>query len=789
PTVSGKLHVGHVFSYTQTDIIARYKRFKGFSVLYPFGFDDNGLPTERYVESTRNVQGSSMDRAAFIELCLEETHKAELTFKELWQKIGLSVDWDHCYSTISSQARRIAQASFIELYRKGFVYRAEEPILYCTVCRTAVAQAELDDQEKDTFFYTIAFETDRDEPLLISTTRPELLSSCVALFYHPSDERYASLKGQYARVPLFNHMVPILSDELVVQEKGTGLVMCCTFGDKTDIIWFKKHGLAYRKSIDLDGRWTAETGFLAGASVLEARTKIVELLKDRDLIVQQTAITHVVNVHERCKKEIEYTVIPQWFIKVLEHKEVLLNLADQVEWNPYFMKARYTNWVANLNWDWCISRQRYYGVPFPVWYCSSCSTYTFPEAAELPIDPTDAIHQDRRCSSCKKTGLIPDVDVMDTWNVSSLTPYICYEMYTQQKVTFKQTEHALFGKFFPMSMRPQAHDIIRTWAFYTIVKAWMHHGTIPWNSIVISGHVLTDSKKKISKSKQHNVMDPQVLLKTYSADVIRYWTAVASLGQDLTFSEQQLQLGNRLVTKLWNAFRFIETYSCKTVGSSLSTIPISGVVNQWILHEVSECFELYSRYFESYEFSLALEALDSFFWNSFCDMYLECIKHALFHPEDYPSDYVAETRATLYQVGMRILQLYAPYVPHITEYLYQAMYKDYGAQESLHIVPFSHSQIPYVFDHGCRAMKVILQVVTGVRKAKTQAQLPLNSSLDKLIIYSDKPELFEFVQHNELLVKGVTKSQEITYRLNQKGEEQIDQNDKALICSVRISSL
>jgi valyl-tRNA synthetase len=519
PTISGSLHIGHIFSYTQTDIIARFKRMQGFSVFYPFGFDDNGLPTERYVEKKRGIAAHRLTRSEFIAICLEETAVVEKEFEKLWRSIGLSVDWEACYSTISSSTRKISQESFIRLYKKGYIYRKHEPAPYCTFCRTSVAQAELEDKESDSFFNDIKFTTVDGEELTIGTTRPELLPACVALLYNPADERYQHLKGKQAIVPLFNREVPIIADEAVSIEKGTGLVMSCTFGDKTDIAWFKKYNLPFVQAIGLDGKWTEATGFLAGLKSPDARKKVLEELKEKGLLLSQRPIKHAVNVHERCKRDIEFALLSQWFIKVLEFKKELLAMGDKVTWYPSFMKPRFQDWVNNLSWDWCISRQRFFGIPFPVWHCKDCSTILFPELDHLPIDPQEMAYPGKVCPKCKGSEITPDTDVMDTWNTSSLTPYLCQALYEPEAPSVFEP----VSSFLPMSMRPQAHDIIRTWAFDTIVKVWMHQKDIPWDDIVISGHVLSNSKEKLSKSKGNASLSPERLLETYSADAIRYW--------------------------------------------------------------------------------------------------------------------------------------------------------------------------------------------------------------------------------------------------------------------------
>ncbi|HEX4068788.1 MAG TPA: class I tRNA ligase family protein, partial [Candidatus Babeliales bacterium] len=432
PTVSGTLHIGHIFSYTQTDIIARYKRLNGYSVFYPFGFDDNGLPTERYVEKKRNVRGHEMSRSEFIALCTQESHEAAETFKNLWQKMGLSADWSETYSTISDDVRKISQDSFIELFNKKYIYRKQEPALYCTTCRTSVAQAELDDKEESSFFNDIIFKDSDGNDLIIATTRPELLPACVAVLYNPDDVRYTHLHGKKAIVPLFGQTVPLLPDDLVAIDKGSGLVMVCTFGDKTDIIWYKKHNLPYRHVIGLDGKMTENGGFLQGLKVADARATVIEKLREQNLLTRQQPITHSVNVHERCKKEIEYTILPQWFISILPHKKKFLEMADEINWHPSFMKSRYNDWVENLAWDWGISRQRFYGIPFPAWHCQDCGKILLARPEQLPVDPQE-IKYEGSCPDCGNSNIKPDTDVMDTWNTSSITPYICYNLF--QKIT------------------------------------------------------------------------------------------------------------------------------------------------------------------------------------------------------------------------------------------------------------------------------------------------------------------------------------------------------------------
>ncbi|MGB8367601.1 MAG: valine--tRNA ligase [Candidatus Babeliales bacterium] len=760
PTVSGKLHIGHIFSYTQTDIIARYKRMNGFSVYYPFGFDDNGLPTERYVEKKKKIRASQMLRSAFIKLCIDESKQAAEQFKELWQRLGLSVDWNYLYSTISDSTRKLSQESFLELYKKGYIYRRDEPALYCTTCRTSVSQAELDDKELPSVFNSIIFKDEKGNDLVIGTTRPELLPSCIALVFNPTDERYQHLIGTKAAVPLFNVKVPILQDELVDKEKGSGLVMICTFGDKTDIVWYKKFDLPYKQTIGLGGKFTKQGGFLEGLNVVDAREKILDKLREQNLLITQQSITHSVNIHERCKKEIEFILLSQWFVKILEHKKALLEQAEHINWYPSFMKARYKDWVENISWDWCISRQRFYGIPFPVWHCKNCGQLLFAKIDDLPVDPQETPYKGN-CTNCGESDIVPDTDVMDTWNTSSLSPYICYKLLNDDESTLSSDD--ILTKFMPMSMRPQAHDIIRTWAFYTIVKTWMHHHTIPWRDIIISGHILADKQEKLSKSKNNSLLEPENLLQQYSTDAIRYWTASGHLGYDVVFSEDQLKIGRRLVTKLWNAFRFAQPHLI-TFNTPKKEPEELGAVNEWLLHRITICFANYKKYFEKQEFSPALEQIEKLFWRDFCDNYIELIKHQLFNPQDYPEKTIYATQWTLYYAGLRILQLYAPYLPYVTETIYQLLYKSFEGIASIHQIQFSIIQTPYIFQKSSELVDTIISIVTEVRKLKTGEQLSLKVPLSSLIIYfEDELQQVELKNYNQLF-HGITHAQEISYK-------------------------
>lgn len=752
PTVSGSLHIGHIFSYTQTDIIARYKRMTGHNVFYPFGFDCNGLATERFVEKKHNTNVHKLGREKFIELCLSTTEEMKVKFIDLWRTMGLSAELENTYSTIAPNVQKIAQESFIRLADKGFVYRKNEPALYCTLCRTTVAQAELDDLEQTTTFNDIPFATTDGETVIIATTRPELLASCVAVLFHPDDARYQSLAGKQAIVPLFGQIVPLLADEAVLPDKGTGLVMVCTFGDKTDIEWYKKHNLPYRPSLGFDGKFNGDIDIIGGLKVVEARKKIIETLLEQKLILHQKTVQNSVNVHERCKHPIEYAILPQWFVRLVDNKQQFLTMADSINWYPKHMKSRFVDWVNNLSWDWCVSRQRVFGIPFPVWYCNSCQASIFADISQLPIDPQQT-PPGKACTSCHSTDIRPEQDVMDTWNTSSLTPYICKELYNNN-----DESPFINNDFVPMAMRPQAHDIIRTWAFYTIAKAWMHQANIPWNDIVISGYVLSENKEKISKSKDNAPTDPEKLLTQFPADAIRFWTASGTLGQDVAFSPEQMSIGQKLLTKLWNALKFVQM---NTDGHSftIDQQPNLDLVNQWMMDKVQIGLQEYHEYFSKNEFSLALQSVEKVFWQDFCDNYIEIIKDQFFNPDNYSQEQINATRWTLKMTSFRLLQLYGPYLPHITEYLYQHILLPDFKASSLHITQLPLSQP--VDDTVQKDMQTVLNIIAQVRKLKTSAQLSLKTELAVLTIGDLTQTQLTLIQEQEAVIKGVCKAQKL----------------------------
>ncbi len=662
------LHVGHALSYSQADFIARYQRMRGKNVFYPMGFDDNGLPTERFVEKKYNVNKSKITRKEFIALCLKETAIGAQTYRRLWDALGISVDWDLTYSTIDERCQKIAQKSFLDLYAKKRVQRREEPIMWCGHCHTALAQADLDDLQKNSFLHDIQFMTD-DKPLTIATTRPELLPACVALFVNKHDKRYKSLIGKKAHVPLFNYTIPILADEQVAVDFGTGVMMVCTFGDVEDIERWKMHKLHTRIILDKDGRLNALAGSYQGLRLEEARKKIVEDLQQSTLLISQKSITHVTNVHERCSTPIEFLIAPQWYIRLLDIKDELLAIAKKVHWYPEHMKVRYDHWVENLKWDWCISRERFYGVPFPVWYCKKCHDIILAEEKTLPVDPTGQQPPITQCPSCKHKEFIPEMDVMDTWMTSSVTPLINSNWKEKQENK----------DVYPMQLRPQAHDIIRTWAFYTIAKSWLHTKSIPWHGIMISGHGLDSKGQKISKSKGNMIIAEDVV-KEYSADALRYFATSTKLGEDVRYQDKDLKNGQKLLTKLWNSAKFtfdmLKDYDGKKPKKLAS-------IDCWMLSKLQHTIQECTEHLDTYEFSKARAALEGFFWHTFCDNYIEIIKNRFY--DDTRKETKHSAQYVLSTVLLDILKMFAPLLPFITEELYQIGFANSKKNQSIHV--------------------------------------------------------------------------------------------------------
>ena len=765
PTVSGSLHVGHVFSYTHTDAVARYRRMRGREVFYPMGWDDNGLPTERRVqnhygvrcdpsvpynpafappESPSEKDPASISRPNFVELCLRLTETDERAFEELWRTLGLSVDWSMTYTTIGPVAQRISQRSFLGLLERGQAYQLEAPTLWDVDFQTAVAQAELEDRERPGAMHRVRFGEGGDPDdagALIDTTRPELIPACVALLAHPDDERHAALVGGTATTPLFGTSVPVKSHPLVERDKGTGLVMVCTFGDLTDVTWWRELGLPVRAILGTDGRllavpwgspgWESEDveraraaySELEGSSVNQARRRIVELLAESgDLIGEPQPVTRAVKFYEKGDRPIEIITSRQWFIRTIEHQQQLIEAGRELRWHPPFMRARFEDWVNGLNGDWAVSRQRFFGVPFPLWYPldeqgNVVHERPIPAGAEqLPVDPSTDVPPGYSAEQRGRPGgFAGDPDVMDTWATSSLTPQIAGRA---------GEDPELYELVFPMDLRPQAHDIIRTWLFTTVLRSELDEGRLPWTDVAISGWVLDPDRKKMSKSKG-NVVTPMHLLEEHGADAVRYWAASGRPGTDTAFESQQMKVGRKLAVKLLNASKF-------ALSDLASPAPaLAAPLDRAMIARISRLTAEAGECFEGYDYARALQHTEELFW-WYCDYYLELVKGRRYSED---ADLAAGVSRAL-RISLSCFQrLFAPFLPFVCEEVWS-----WWQEGSIHRAPWPDAA-ELAEEAGAElareelALSVAADVLRDVRKAKSDAKRPMRAPVSRVVVH------------------------------------------------------
>jgi valyl-tRNA synthetase len=774
PTVSGSLHVGHVFSYTHTDAVARYHRMRGREVFYPMGWDDNGLPTERRVQNHFGVrcdpsvpydpafeppaepsekQPVAVSRPNFVELCLRLTESDERAFEDLWRTLGLSVDWTLTYTTIGPLAQRISQRSFLGLLARGAAYQLEAPTLWDVDFQTAVAQAELEDRERPGAMHKVRFGAPGGGDAVIETTRPELIPACVALLAHPEDERHAALVGGEALTPLFGTTVPVLSHPLVEREKGTGLVMVCTFGDLTDVTWWRELSLPVRAVLAPDGRlaevpwgspgWESADleraresyGELSGRSINQARRRIVELLEaSGDLLGEPEPVNRAVKFYEKGDRPIEIITSRQWFIRTIEHRQELIEAGRKLRWHPPYMRARYEDWVNGLTGDWCVSRQRFFGVPFPLWYPLDAEgnvIYASPIGAaadQLPVDPStdvpDGYSSEQRG---QPGGFTADPDVMDTWATSSLTPQIAGGR--TGATPGSGEEEGLFEKVFPMDVRPQAHDIIRTWLFTTVLRSLLDEDALPWANAAISGWVLDPDRKKMSKSKG-NVVTPMHLLEEHGADAVRYWAASGRPGTDTAFDSKQMKVGRKLAVKLLNASKF-----------ALADLPpqaeeVTHPLDRAMIGRLAALVAEAEESFEDYDYARALQRTEEVFW-WYCDNYLELVKGRRYDAAPEVSGPVSRALRISLSVFQRLL---APFLPFVSEEVWS-----WWQEGSVHRAAWPAAAELRAAAAGGQseleelALEVTAEVLAEVRKAKSQAQRPMRAPVARLLV-RDTPE-------------------------------------------------
>ena len=792
PTVSGHLHLGHVYSYSQTDFMARFWRMNGYHVFYPMGYDDNGLPTERLVEKRLGIRATEVGRQAFIEKCLQVSVEAEKDYEALWQRLGLSIDWRYTYRTIDDLARRTSQLSFIDLYRKGLAYRQKAPAIWCPECRTAIAEAELSDLDRESVFYTLTFRLENGETLPIATTRPELLPACVAVFVHPDDARFQNLTGQQVTVPLFGQKVPVMQDRGADPQKGTGVVMCCTFGDTADVQWWYTHHLPLVEAIGPDGRMTDAAGEWSGLKSSEARKQIVKALEERGLLLGQQHIPQSVRVHERCDTPVEYIVTQQWFVRVLEFKRELLEAGEKIAWHPAHMQARYRDWIEGLKWDWCISRQRYFGVPFPVWYCDACGDVSLADEAQLPVDPFEY----RPASPCKcgGTSFTPEPDVMDTWATSSLSP---------------ANRRALVGRRETLRARVPVFTSTTGARDHPHVGILHHHQSAPslWRAAVERGRRSRagDSRRKgparSARAVAGGPIAPMAMIEKYSADAVRYWAASTSFGKDSVISEDKVQAGAKLVTKLWNVAqfsqRFLEGYAPPRPtlkrrterakgdespsmsllqqalpyqpgdSSPCGVAPTLSLADRWILSRTQRLIRRVTDLFRDYEYATAKSETEAFFWKDLADNYLEMAKLRLYEGSPEARE---GAHYTLYQVLLTVLKLFAPVLPYVTEEIYRRLFMQSERKESIHLSSWPTPDDTLEDERIENVGEALIEAVTAVRRYKTEHGLALGAELTRLQLATQDPKLAGALRGGIADIKSITRAQQVEI------VEQLDSN-------------
>jgi valyl-tRNA synthetase len=790
PTVSGALHLGHGYSFSHQDLIVRYQRMRGKNVAYPMGWDDNGLPTERRVQNVFGIRpnpalpydpswkprrdkppgerAEEVSRLNFIEACGLLTLEDEKAYEETWRELGLSIDWSLTYATIDPRARKVSQLSFLELYRDGRVYSSSQPTMWDVDFRTAVAQAEVEDRQRQSAYVDLRFAIEGGGEVVISTTRPELLGACVALAAHPDDERYRGLFGKTAITPLYRAPVPILPAAHADPEKGTGILMVCTFGDANDVEFWKAQGLPLRQLIALDGRIlavdygaepfssrdaeraNAAHAEIVGRSVEQARKLMIVRLAESGsaaaggdvaaMVGAPRPVEHAVKFYEKGDRPLEFLPARQWFVRILDIKSELLEQGRRIAWHPAHMRARYEHWVEGLNQDWCVSRQRFAGVAFPVWYpvnADGSADYDSPilaEPADLPLDPLASPPRGRtEAERGKPGGFVGDPDVMDTWATSSLTPQI---------ISGWGRDLERHRRMFPADLRPQAHDIIRTWAFYTIVKAWLHERTIPWHHIAISGWGLDPNRQKMSKSKG-NVVTPHHLFEEYSADAYRYWAARHRLGTDTLFDAEVVRVGKRLATKLLNASRFVLS-QLDRVDADYSRVPVEDIAAELDLAFVADLRSLVARAtaaFDDFDYTLALQISEELFWR-FCDDFVELVKVRSYEESDSP-----ERRSAIaaLHLGLRVfVRLFAPFLPYVTEEVWSWRFAaSDGPTGSIHVAAWpAVEEMEAVPEPAAAESFALAALVVGrIRGAKTREKRNLRWPVAKLEIWGPSEAL------------------------------------------------
>ena len=801
PTVSGKMHIGHAFSYAQTDFIARYKRMKGFEVFYPFGTDDNGLATEKLVQKEEKVNLRKLSREEAKKITLNYLEKARPDFIADWKNIGISADFQNLkYTTIDDHSQKISQKSFIDLFRKGLIEQKEGPIPWDRVFETAIAQAELEDVTRKAYLNYIKAKIvgTQNTYVIYATTRPELCYAVVGMSVEDTGE-YVKLKvgdefwitgkntyeekfkefdfevidtftgqdiiGQKVTIPLVEREIEISHDKAVKADFGTGIAYFCTYGGVEDIEWASRHNVTPVEVIDRKGRLTQAAGKYEGMLAGEARKDIIKELEEEKSCIKKEQKEQIVNVGERSGADVEFVVSKQWYVNYLDKKEYFFEMCEKFNWSPEFMKHRLENWIDGLNWNWGFSRQRHFGIPIPVWYDKEGRVY-LPDEDQLPVDPT----KDRPASAPEGIELFPETDVFDTWFTSASSPFLS---------TGLIEDETLRSKLIPMSMRPQAHDIINFWLFYTMAKTNLLYDINPFDNVVISGWMLDPNGKKMSKSKG-NTIAPQEVREKFSGDALRYLAAASKLGYDMPYQEKEVQTGIKVANKIYNASKFasmlLENFSIKDKNHEYSSLK---TIDKWLLSKMSKAISRATDAFENFDYSRAKSEVDLFFMRDVADNYIEIVKQRLWKPEEYGEE-TKKAQYALYHGLYSSMRMFAPFIPFITEEVYQKFYSKYEEHPSIHLSSWPVADQSHIDDELEKAGEEMIAVVGAVRKYKSEKNVSQKTQL-KLLTISCGEDTKRFIEDSLDDLKAVTGAISVSY-----GKGTIDTSNANVSISIEL---
>ncbi len=761
PYPTGAIHLGHVLNWVYIDMNARYRRQKGFDVLFPQGWDCHGLPTEVKVEETHGIKKNDVSRAKFREYCIDLTTKNIASMKKDMKAMGYSQDWTREFVTMNPEYMKRTQYSFLKMYEDGLIYQGKHPVNWCPRCQTAIAFAEVEYSDNTTFLNYVNFppavedayddivssqasgkQADpEEEGILIATTRPELMSACVAVVIHPEDERYTHLLGKYVEVPLSHQKVKIIADEEVDPEFGTGAVMICTFGDKTDVSWVQKYDLEVIDVMHDDGTLTSAAGRYEGMDLQSCKKQTIEDLDAEGYLLKKEEVDQNVGQCWRCKTPVEILLKEQWFVAVRDLIEKTKVAADEMKWVPEHMKSRMINWADSMEWDWCISRQRIFATPIPVWYCKDCGKVILPDVEDLPIDPT--VDKPKHACECGCEEFVPEVDVLDTWMDSSISP-----------LSIAGWPDEDYINHFPSNIRPQGHDIIRTWAFYTTLRCIALTGQKPFDDIVINGMVFGEDGNKMSKSRPEFVVGPEEVIEKYGADPLRTWAANSVPGSDVIFDWKDIKHGFRFLRKFWNAFRFIsmqifdEEVSYEEVKDNL------GPLDLWILSKLNNLNKTVDKAFEEYNFAQTITPIERFFWHDFCDEYIEAVKYRLY--TDVSDESRKAAKYTLRTVVETSLKLMAPIAPFFTEEVYQ-----YFSDESIHTTLWPEVYEELISEEMENKGETTVELIDEVRRFKSASKIPLNAELTEVNVYTSDDDLVDVFNQFDSDIKGTLKIKDL----------------------------